>query len=127
MALSQREAARMWGVGRATLQRAISAGELSVSSDKLIDPAEMLRVYGEPKSRHSGPAHGAANGPLGPDNEPPQMQPAHVAQLALLEANLAARDREVELLKANLDDLRSQVRLLTHEGAKPRRRWWFGG
>lgn len=128
--LSQREAARVWGVGRATLQRAISAGELSVSSEKLIDPAEMLRVYGEPK-RNSGPAQSRQTGPLGPADEPPLNRPAQAAQAAqaahqaILEATVEARDREIALLKANLEDLRSQVRLLTHEMPEKKRRWWI--
>lgn len=124
--LSQREAARVWGVGRATLQRAISAGELSVSSEKLIDPAEMLRVYGEPK-RNSGPAPSRQTGPLGPADEPPRNQPAQAAHQAILEATVEARDREIALLKANLEDLRSQVRLLTHEMPEKKRRWWIFG
>lgn len=126
--MSQREAARLWGVGRATLQRSIAAGELSVSSEKLIDPAEMLRVFGEAK-RPAGPASGRPSEPLGPPAEPPKPDPAQVARIAVLETELAARDRENELLRANLEDLRSQVRLLTHDQAKApsKRRWWQFG
>jgi hypothetical protein len=42
--LSQRRAAQAWGISRATLQRAVSSGKLSVLPDRTIDPAEMLRV-----------------------------------------------------------------------------------
>lgn len=114
MAMSQREAARKWGVSRATIQRAIARGELSQTSNKRIDPAEMVRVYGEPSRPESRP-----NGPL-------EATPDPAVRIAQLEAELAASRRENELQAANLADLRSQVRLLTHDGA-PRRRWWLFG
>lgn len=113
--LSQREAARAWGVSRATIQRSIARGELSQTSEKRIDPAEMVRVFGEP-------ADPARNRP----KEPVEATPDPAIRIAQLEAELAASRRENELQAANLADLRSQVRLITHDGA-PRRRWWpFG-
>lgn len=115
MALSQREAARVWGVSRAMIQRAISAGELSVTGDKLIDPAELLRVFGPAKSRSAEP--------FVPPTEPAGPDPAQAAQLAALRAENTALRELLEAKDANLADLRSQVRLLTHDGA-PRRRWW---
>lgn len=114
MSMSQREAARVWGVSRATIQRAISSGELSVAVDKLIDPAELLRVFGPAKSRPSGP--------FVPLTEPNGSAPEQVARIAALEAENAAQRQLIEAQAANLEDLRSQVRLLTHD--TPRRRWW---
>jgi hypothetical protein len=47
-------AARTWGVSRQTVYNKISEGVLSVTKDASdatrIDPAEMLRVFGEPKT-----------------------------------------------------------------------------
>lgn len=111
--LSQREAARAWGVSRATIQRSIARGELSQTSEKRIDPAEMVRVFGEP----ADPARNRSKEPVeatpDPDSEKAQLR----AEVAALRELLAAKD-------ANLADLRSQVLLLTHDGAPRRRRWW---
>lgn len=120
--LSQREASRIWGVSRAKIQRDSASGKLSVSIDKLIDPAEMLRVYGEPRAG-SEPAQSGSDEPIGPPTGPI----AETVQKAVLEATILAKDREIELLKANLEDLRAQVRLLTHEAPAKKRNWWpFG-
>lgn len=53
--ISISEASRQWKIGRSTIQRKIQSGELSVSqldtskknSPKLIDIAELIRVFGE--------------------------------------------------------------------------------
>lgn len=118
MALSQREAARIWGVSRATIQRAIAAGDLSVAAEKLIDPAELLRVFGPAKSRPGEP--------LVPSTEPPGPDPAQAARIVALEAENAVQRQVIEAQAANLADLRAQVRLLTHD-ATPRRPWWRFG
>lgn len=119
--LSQREAARMWGVGRATLQRAVVSGKLSVSSEKLIDPAEMVRVFGEPK-RPAGPAQ---SGPAIPAEATPEPPVLAVENARLQAENEALRDL-VRRADAERDRALDVVRLLTHDGA-PRRRWWpFG-
>lgn len=117
--MSQREAARAWGVGRASIQRAIASGELSQTSDKRIDPAEMVRVFGEP-----GHASGRPNGPIEATPSTPPEQAAHTARLAHLEAENAALRELLAAKDANLSDLRSQVRLLTHDTTAPKRRWW---
>lgn len=58
--MTHREAARLWGVGRTTIQRAAASGKLSLRPDKTIDPAEMVRVFGEPVAGHLGPPMEAA-------------------------------------------------------------------
>jgi hypothetical protein len=116
MSMSQREAARIWGVSRASIQRAISSGKLSRTTDKLIDPAEMLRVF--------GPASSRSNEPVEPPNEPPAQD---VAQLAALRAENAALRELVKRADAERDRaLETVQRLLTHD--RPgRSRWWpFG-
>lgn len=137
--LSQREAAQRWGVSRATLQRAIKAGDLSAVEGR-IDPAEMLRVYGEPKSRPVG----RLGEPLESSSEPGGPEPAQVAQsvarsrLTELEAEvqrlrdaLAAKEALLAAKDENLTDLRSQVLMLTHDRPAPapakKKRWWQRG
>jgi hypothetical protein len=120
--LSQREAARVWGVGRASLQRAIASGKLSLTSDKRVDPAEMVRVFGEPK-RSGEPAQGHAVGPDESTPNPPAPIPAQVARMAGLEAENSALRELLAAKDAHIEDLRGQVRLLTHDAA-PKRRWW---
>lgn len=117
--LSQREAARRWGVPRATLQRAVSSGKLSLTSDKRIDPAEMVRVFGEP-----GPARAGPNGPDESTPEPPSLALA----MARLEAENAALRELVKRADAERDRaLETVQRLLTHETGAKRRSWWpFG-
>ena len=45
------KAAKEWGVSRTTIYQKVNDGELSRNSDKKIDTAEMLRVFGEPLSK----------------------------------------------------------------------------
>ncbi|WP_182407532.1 plasmid replication DNA-binding protein [Psychrobacter sp. GP33] len=48
MNISVTKAAKEWGVSRTTIYQKVNDGELSRTSDKKIDTAEMLRVFGEP-------------------------------------------------------------------------------
>lgn len=119
--LSQREAARLWGVSRASLQRAISSGKLSVTGNKQIDPAEMTRVFGQAK----GPAEPARAS---------QNEPGESTQVATRIARLETENEMLrEMLKradAQLDQAMETVRLLGHEKANeppPKSHWWpFG-
>jgi hypothetical protein len=114
--LSQREAASQWHLGRSTIQRAIKTGKLSLTTDKRVDPAEMLRVFGEPEPARAGLA------------EPPNT----THDTAGLEADLAALKAENAGLKATLeanretiDVLKQSLALLGHDPV--RRRWWKWG
>ena len=110
--LSQREAATAWHMSRATLQRAIKAGKLSLTPDKTIDPAEMLRVFGEP---------GRPDGrPMVPDD--PTPEPARIVQLETENAMLRELVRSKD---EHLADMRNQVQRLTHETGPARRRHWW--
>lgn len=114
--LSQREAARIWGVSRASIQRAISSGKLSLTSDKRIDPAEMVRVFGEPEPARIGPYEPVESTP-----EPPQL----ALTVARLEAENAALRELVKRADAERDRaLETVQRLLVHEEL-PKRRWIF--
>lgn len=48
MDISVSEASKRWAVSRTTIYKKIDDGELSRNSDKKIDTAEMLRVFGSP-------------------------------------------------------------------------------
>lgn len=114
--LSQREAARVWSLSRATMHRAIKSGKLSLTTDKQVDPAEMLRVFGEPGQRGAKPAM---------PHEAGADAAALLVENALLKAQLEAKCEMVEAMKQNLTDLRSQVQMLSHDRAEPvRKRWW---
>ena len=116
--LSQRRAAAAWGVSRATLQRAISVGKLSVLSDGTIDPAEMLRVFGEAK----GGSHGGPDEPLGPavshGNEA-----ALKAEIQALRTALTAKDEVIAAKDRNLEDLRQAMKLLEGPAGRHRSLW----
>lgn len=114
--LSQREAATQWGVSRATLQRAIKAGKLSLTPDKTIDPTEMLRVFGEPSRPESRPKVPA---------EPTQES----ARLIQLETENVMLRELVKSKDENLTDMRAQVQRLTHDNgtAQSRSTWWPWG
>ena len=51
MKISVTKAAKEWGLSRTTIYQKVNNGELSRTSDKKIDTAEMLRVFGEPVSK----------------------------------------------------------------------------
>lgn len=126
--LSQREAAREWGIGRTTIQRAISDGKLSLTGQKLIDPSEMLRAFGEPRRPH-GPDHGPSQSPDKATLVAPP-DPAQISRIAVLEAELAGLKATLAAKDSHIEDLRGQVRLLTHDGAgggvdvKSKKPWW---
>lgn len=109
--LSQREAATQWHLSRNTVQRAIRTGKLSLTPDKRVDPAEMLRVFGEPEPVSAGSTEpaGAAHDPRARERE--------------LEAKVAAQAELLAAQAANLSDLRAALLRLTHEGSS--RRWWW--
>lgn len=114
MALSQREAATQWCLGRTTIQRAIKSGKLSLTTDKQIDAAEMLRVFGEP-----GPAAGTNLGPPKTTHDAAGLEVENSglkAEIAGLKATLAATEAHVE-------SLREAMLRLTHAPSQGRR-WW---
>ena len=105
--LSQRRAAQAWGISRATLQRAVSGGKLSVLPDGTIDPAEMLRAFGEAKG---GPV-GNHNGPLGPPlGRVDEM--AFQAEIRVLKAQIEAKEALLSAKERHIEDLSQALRLL---------------
>jgi hypothetical protein len=118
--LSQREAARQWAVGRATLQRAIRAGKLTPDNAGLIDPADLLRVFGEPgASRIIGPPKTTL--------EPPGSEVEIVRLRAELEAARALLAEKDAVISAKNETI-AAMRLLTYNPppsmTPQKRRWW---
>lgn len=111
--LSQREAARRWGVSRATIQRHLSSGKLSRTTDKGIDPAEMARVFGEPPGRPgAGPISPGESGVSRPD-------------VSSLEAEIAGLRALLNEKDARIADLRQTIQLIEHQPGQGRgRSWW---
>lgn len=105
--LSQREAAARWGIGRATLQRAIRAGKVSAGEGGQIELSEMLRAF--------GPARGR---PAAPDDPTPRAtdEAAEMARLRAenegLRALVSAKDETIAAQAAAL-------RLLAAPPAEP--------
>ena len=122
MKLSQRQAAKVWGLSRATIQRAIASGKLSAEPGGTIDASEMLRAFGEARPAQSRPEQ-VAHVPL----VPPDEQAEKAAELARLRAELeAARamlDAKDQIIAAK-DEAIAAMRLLTHDQAPRKRRWW---
>lgn len=123
--MSHREAARAWGVSRATIQRAIKSGKLSLTPEKTIDPAEMSRVFGEPPSRlASRPIE-----PLEAGGEPgvSHSDSDRLAALEIENAVLRAERDGLRELVSSKDETIAAMRLLTHDTALRKRRWWSWG
>jgi excisionase family DNA binding protein len=124
--LSISEAARAWGIGRSTLQRAIKEGRLSAANradgSKGIDTAELLRVFGEACSdacsdtgvgrdnskRDTGSSRSEAGASLQADTAP--VIDALQAQIALLQTALTEAKEREEWLRGQVESL--QLRLL---------------
>ena len=123
--LSQREAATRWGIGRTQIGRDIKAGKLSLTRDKRIDVAEMVRVYGEPKPV-TEPAQGQPTEPdVTPQNRPEPVTDA--VRVMLLQAELEAARSIIERQDKVIDRLGRQVDqlLLPHEKPSPKKRGWW--
>jgi hypothetical protein len=98
------------------LHKAIKAGKLSITTDKTIDPAEMLRVFGEPRPASVAPP------------EPPKTTPdtsALEAELAGLKAENAGLKATVAAIEAHNESLKQALLMLGHD--RPRSRWWPWG
>lgn len=120
--LTQREAARQWGRGRATIQRAIRAGSLTPDAEGRLDPADLLRVLGEPHGtagdRPDGPPKTTAE-PNGSEAELARLRAELAAAHALLDERTAAH----AAVLAAKDETIAAMRLLTHDAPR-HRRWW---
>lgn len=123
--LSISEAARAWGVGRSTLQRAIKEGRLSATNQadgsKGIDTAELLRVFGEARSdtgndtrmdrgsskSDTGSTRSEAGASLRADTAP--VIDALQAQIALLQTALTEAKEREGWLRGQVESLQQRL------------------
>jgi hypothetical protein len=98
--LSPSRAAKVAGVGKATIQRAIKAGKLSATRQEngsfLIDPAELARVYESVRSEPMSQSE--------PRNEP--SEPAGAREL------IALLERQIADIRSDRDAWRDQAQRL---------------
>lgn len=103
------EAARLTGLGKTTLARAIKSGRLSATRTDTgsyqIDPAELSRVYPFPAPTAATDATGAATGRAVRDATPNATGGTPDAT-AVLEAQIAGLREVGELLRRQLGDAR---------------------
>jgi len=109
--LSQRRAAEMWGVSRRTIQRAIQSGKMSVNSEGLIDPSEMLRVFGPAAGKRSTGAEEPPKEPLAPPYAHTQNSDLQ-QEITRLRAALAAKDELLAAKDRHIEDMSLSLRLL---------------
>lgn len=130
--MSHREAAKHWKVSRATIQRAAASGRLSLLADHTIDPAEMVRVFGEPPS-HPEPPRATGTDTTRGHPEPGEPGVSHLVPLVTIprEATPSRPEPPAETTRlrlenehlrtmlaekdARIDDLRVAMRLLTDQ------------
>lgn len=125
MKLSLRQAAQQAGVSKSTILRAIQNGRLSADRTDdggyAIDPAELMRVYGDKAAQRTS------------TDAPGQDAPADAT--AVLQAQIDGLKAQVDLMREQLDDMKGQreawqkqaeanQRLLADQSGK--RRGWFG-
>jgi len=132
--ISLGQAAKLAGVGKTTLSRAIKAGKLSASrrddGSYEIDPAELGRVY---EIKAETPETVSATRPVA-HHTTPTVTPDDAA----IQTELTGARQLIELLKSQIEDLRgdrdgwrqqaeASQRLLTHVQQVPEptsRSWW---
>ena len=122
--LTLRDAAKQVGVSRATIYRAVSEGRLSATvrpndGQKVVDTAELLRVFGSLKPRQAETA-----GETAPRDRSRQ---AETAPPSLAYMTAEDRRREVaiadrEALRAELDAARGTIRRLEQQAQEARER-----
>lgn len=124
------EAARLTGLGKTTLSRAIKAGRLSATrtdtGEYRIDPAELARVYPLDGPREPAGAPGAATGSVGCHATPLTGEPpeALLAQIAGLREVADLLRRQLDDVREDRDRWRGQAERLALTGPAPSRSFW---
>lgn len=122
MLLNIKDSAKFAKVSRSTIYAKLEKGELSKSSDGLIDIAELLRVFGSPDNRDKARKKAqldAINKTLD-DNQNVEMvllkEKIHLLESSLLDA----KNRE-EWLKSQVDKLTDTIKLLDAPKSKKKK------
>ena len=125
------QAAQEWGINRTTIYRKIKSRELSKTEDNKIDPAEMSRVFGSPKSQWNKRNNVSEN----------EKQHRATLQINLLQTELEAErklrlqaenqvfeyKRLLEKSEQRIDDLFKHINILKLlETPKSEKKKWFG-
>jgi len=133
--LTLREAAKQVGVSRATIYRAVQEGRLSATvrphdGQKVVDTAELLRVFGSLKPRQAETASETAPRPevlelarrlaAFPETGPPG--PPSVAYLTAEDRRREVEIADREALRAELDAARDTIRRLEQQAQEARER-----
>jgi len=135
------EAARLCGVPKSTISRAVKSGRLSAGRSNdgsyAIDPAELSRVYEfKPPDTSATPATDGATGSAAQQatatTPPPAIAPDHelAVRLAAAEAELRGLRDMVEELRRSRDKWEGQAERLTMalpsaaQRTVARRGWW---
>ena len=131
MAITIQDIQKQWGISRATVYKHIKAGKLSRLPNGLVDLAEVLRVYGEPKKNT-----GRDKPVTAIDNGDAQENRLLLEKIAFLEAQLVkAEEREERLresedwFKRHLEKAQETIQLLEHKKAatpQPSKKGLFG-
>ena len=115
--LNVSQAAIACGKSRTTIYRHIKAGKLSATPDPdggyVIDPAELLRVYGPLKASPERPPERSTEHHVAPSTPPETVTVTRAEYDAMREAMA-----KLPLVEANLNDLRRMLPAAPHE-AKP--------
>jgi hypothetical protein len=111
MHLNIKDSAKFAKVSRSTVYAKIASGELSKTSEGLIDTAELLRIFGDPKNRdkaHKQKLLDSIEKTLDTTLEVSLLK----EKIQILESSLSdARNRE-EWLKGQVDRLTETVKLI---------------
>jgi chromosome segregation ATPase len=123
------DAAKLVNRDRRTLYKDIQRGRLtatvSATGERQVEPAELIRVYGELSVAEATTATVAER------QELTAMATAHDPELAQLRAQVAALEARLADKQQHIEHLAQAMRLLEHRPATeplpPRRSWWpFG-
>ena len=125
--LSMGRAAKVAGVSKSTLSRAIKSGRLSASRSEgggwLIDPSELARVY--EGCNLATPGNGVVEGSVAhratSETDPPQ--PGFQTGDAALHGQIAALQAQLDLMRERLDESREQMRERVDELREQRDGW----
>lgn len=124
MAITIQEIQKQWGISRATVYKHIKAGKLSRLPNGLVDLAEVLRVYGEPKKNT-----GRDKQAIGVDKSDTQENRLLLEKIASLELQLVKAEEREEWLRGQVETAQETIQLLEHKktaSPQPSKKGLFG-
>ena len=152
--VSPAEASRKWGVARSVMYRDMNSGKLSYTLDekekRVLDPTELVRVYGEPQShsvsRSSPDASHETTQEKSVDSQVIDAYKERIIDLKdyieVLKSQLVEKDSQVQALMSQLsettqrllpspepepDQFEEDIVYLDLDQDPPKRKWWRFG